>query len=64
MATLFLAIGLIGIFFIFMSVRLIFLKDGEFRGTCSTQNAGLLKQGITCACGKEAGTCAEAQKTN
>ncbi len=62
MATLFLTIGLIGIFFVFMSVRLLFIKNGEFRGTCASQNVGLANQGITCACGKEAGTCAEAQK--
>jgi hypothetical protein len=53
MTTLLLAIGLIGIFFIGMSVRLIFLKNGEFKGTCASQNPYLNKEGATCGyCGK------------
>jgi hypothetical protein len=53
MTTLLLAIGLIGIFFIGMSVRLIFLKNGEFKGTCASQNPFLNKEGATCGyCGK------------
>jgi len=31
-----------------MSVRLIFKKGGEFKGTCASQNPYLVKQGITC----------------
>ena len=30
-------IGFISLFFILMSVRLIFLKGGEFKGTCASQ---------------------------
>ena len=53
MTTVFLAIGLLAIFFIGMSVRLIFLKDGEFKGTCASQNPYLNKEGTTCGyCGK------------
>jgi hypothetical protein len=53
MTTLFLTIGLIGIFFIGMSVRLIFLKNGEFKGTCASQNPYLNKDGAACGyCGK------------
>lgn len=53
MTTLLLAIGLIGIFFIGMSVRLIFLKNGEFKGTCASQNPYLNKEGAACGyCGK------------
>jgi hypothetical protein len=53
MTTLLLTIGLIGIFFIGMSVRLIFLKNGEFKGTCASQNPYLNKDGAACGyCGK------------
>jgi hypothetical protein len=57
MTTIILAVGIFGIFFIFMCVRLIFLKDGEFKGTCATQNPALMEKGIDCGCGKKAGTC-------
>lgn len=53
MAVFLLSIGFIAIFFIFMSVRLIFLKDGEFRGTCASQSPWLNKEGVTCNyCGR------------
>lgn len=45
-----------GLFFALMSVRLIFLKNGEFRGTCASQSPFLAKEGITCGyCGKVIG---------
>ncbi|TAE02862.1 MAG: hypothetical protein EAZ97_02175 [Bacteroidetes bacterium] len=62
MATALLAIGLIGVFFIAMSVRLIFLKNGEFKGTCASQSPFLQAQGITCGCGKKAGECGNESK--
>ena len=37
MITLLITIGFISLFFILMSVRLIFLKGGEFKGTCASQ---------------------------
>lgn len=41
------------LFFALMSVRLIFLKDGEFRGTCASQSPWLNKEGAQCGyCGK------------
>lgn len=53
MATIFLAIGFLAIFFLCMSVRLIFLKNGEFKGTCASQNPYLNKDGAACGyCGK------------
>lgn len=56
MATFLVTIGIFALFFILMSVRLLFLKDGEFRGTCATQNPLLAKEGITCGyCGKIVG---------
>lgn len=53
MTTLLLGIAFIGFFFILMSVRLIFLKDGQFKGTCASQSPFLNKEGGTCGyCGK------------
>lgn len=56
MAVFLLTLGIFALFFILMSVRLIFVKNGEFRGTCATQSPFLAKQGITCGyCGKTIG---------
>jgi len=54
MTTFLLGIGFVALFFILMSVRLIFVKNGEFKGTCASQNPYLNKDGATCGfCGKE-----------
>lgn len=54
MTTFFIVLGFVGLFFALMSVRLIFLKDGEFKGTCASQSPYLNKEGATCGfCGKE-----------
>ncbi|MEM9391635.1 MAG: hypothetical protein AAGA02_14250 [Bacteroidota bacterium] len=56
MATLLLGIGFIALFFVLMSVRLIFIKNGQFKGTCASQNPYLNKEGATCGyCGKKVG---------
>lgn len=56
MTTVLITIGFIGAFFVLMSVRLIFLKKGEFKGTCASQSPFLNKEGATCGfCGKEVG---------
>ena len=56
MATVLLGIGFIGLFFVGMSVRLLLLKNGEFKGTCASQNPHLNKEGQTCGfCGREPG---------
>lgn len=53
MITVLLGIGFVALFFILMSVRLIFVKDGEFKGTCASQSPYLNKEGATCGfCGK------------
>ena len=53
MATVLLGIGFIAVFFILMSVRLIFVKDGQFKGTCASQSPYLNKEGEACGyCGK------------
>ncbi len=56
MATLLLGIGFIALFFVLMSVRLIFVKNGQFKGTCASQSPYLNKEGATCGyCGKKVG---------
>ena len=53
MVALFVAVGFIALFFILMSVRLIFIKDGKFKGTCASQSPFLNKSGEPCGfCGK------------
>jgi hypothetical protein len=53
MATVLITLGFMALFFILMSVRLIFLKNGEFKGTCASQSPFLNKEGVTCSfCGK------------
>ncbi len=48
------SIGIFALFFILLSVRLLFIKGGEFRGTCASQSPWLNKEGVTCGyCGKE-----------
>ena len=54
MTTVLLGIALVGIFFILMSVRLIFVKGGNFRGTCASQSPFLHKEGASCGmCGRK-----------
>lgn len=56
MTTLLLGIGFIALFFALMSVRLLFIKNGQFKGTCASQNPYLNKEGATCGyCGKTVG---------
>ena len=56
MAVFLLTLGIFAMFFLLMSVRLLFVKKGEFRGTCATQSPFLAKEGITCGyCGKVVG---------
>jgi hypothetical protein len=53
MTTVLLTIGFIGLFFVLMCVRLILLKNGEFKGTCASQSPFLNKEGAACGyCGK------------
>lgn len=54
MTTVLLTIGFVAAFFVLMSVRLIFLKKGEFKGTCASQSPFLNKEGATCGyCGRD-----------
>ncbi|GAB5524708.1 MAG: hypothetical protein Roseis2KO_25800 [Roseivirga sp.] len=54
MSTFVFTLILIGLFFVGMSVRLILLKNGEFKGTCASQSPFLNKEGVKCGyCGKD-----------
>ncbi len=58
MVTIVFAIILVGSFFALMSVRMLFLKNGEFKGTCATQSPFLNQEGIVCGvCGKSPENC-------
>lgn len=53
MTVFLITVGVFAMFFVLLSVRLIFLKDGEFRGTCASQSPWLNKEGVECGfCGK------------
>ena len=57
------AIILIAFFFFALSLRIIFLKDGEFKGTCASQNPLLNPEGEQCGyCGKVISPGAECKK--
>lgn len=61
-STLFITIGLsivlMATYFIFMSVRILILKNGKFKGTCASQSPFLRNEGSTCGfCGKDVGSC-------
>ena len=47
------AIVLVAFFFFALSLRLVFIKGGEFKGTCASQNPYLNTEGEECGyCGK------------
>ena len=54
MTVFLLTIGIFALFFVLLSVRLLLIKNGEFRGTCASQSPWLNKEGVTCGyCGKQ-----------
>jgi len=68
MAVFLVSLAVFVLFFALMSVRLLLIKNGEFRGTCATQSPFLAKEGITCGyCGKVVGAgeaCGDPDKAN
>jgi hypothetical protein len=68
MTVFLLSLAIFALFFLLMSVRLLFVKNGEFRGTCATQSPYLAKQGIQCGyCGKTIGegeACGDPEKAS
>ncbi len=48
-------IGAVLLAFFLFSVRLIFVKNGTFKGTCANNNPMLVQEGAVCGvCGKKA----------
>ena len=55
MATVLLAIGILGAAVALLAVRILFVRGGEFRGACASNNPFLLKAGGACwGCGRSA----------
>ena len=53
MTTTIIAIICVAFFFIALSLRMILLKNGEFKGTCASQNLVMNPEGEACGyCGK------------
>lgn len=53
---LILSIGLVLAAVALFSVRVLLVKDGEFRGSCASNNPMLQKEGVVCGvCGRKAG---------
>jgi hypothetical protein len=61
MVTVLLAVGILALFFVGLSVRLLLVKNGEFKGTCASMSPELMKKGVDCGCGKKAGECQTAR---
>lgn len=50
------AVGVVVFALFLFSLRILFVKDGEFRGTCANNNPMLQKEGAVCgACGRTVG---------
>lgn len=57
---LIITLGIVLIAFFFFSVRILFLKNGQFKGTCANNNPMLVEEGAVCGvCGKRAGEACE-----
>lgn len=54
-ATLILTLGVLILFFVGLGIRILLLKNGEFRGSCSSNNPYNQREGKCGVCGKEAG---------
>jgi hypothetical protein len=65
MKLVFITIGMLALAFAGIAIKIWAKKDGEFSGTCASQNPMLNKSGESCGfCGKSADefdTCAEPQ---
>ena len=56
--TVLVGIAFFGLFFALMAVRLIFIKGGEFKGTCASQSPFLNNDGAACSlCGRAPEDC-------
>lgn len=54
LTTLLLSLGIVGLAFAMIGIRILLVKDGEFRGTCSSNNPMLKNEiGECTVCGKK-----------
>ena len=54
MATLIMTVGVVGLAFAMIATRILLVKDGEFKGTCSSNNPYLKNDlGECTVCGKQ-----------
>lgn len=54
LTTLLLSLAIVGLAFAMIGIRILLVKDGEFRGTCATNNPMLKNQiGECTVCGKK-----------
>jgi hypothetical protein len=59
------ALAIMAAFFVLMSVRLIFIKNGQFKRKFALQRLVLQSEGATCGfCGKDMGSCDNEKKDN
>ncbi|MCC6462495.1 MAG: hypothetical protein IT260_18650 [Saprospiraceae bacterium] len=64
MAVVVASVVLVLIAFFLFSVRLLFVKGGEFRGTCAGNSSFLRKDGIACGvCGRQPGEACGKEKS-
>ncbi|MCH8905162.1 MAG: membrane or secreted protein [Bacteroidetes bacterium] len=64
MLTAIVAIIFLGGAFALIGIRVLLLKDGEFKGTCSTNNPFLREQGVECpVCGASSEEACRADET-
>ncbi len=50
------SVALVLLAFAFFSIRVLFVKKGEFKGTCASNNPFMVKEGATCGvCGRTSG---------
>lgn len=58
LTTVLVAAVILGVAFAGIATRILLVKDGEFRGTCASNNPYLKDELGTCTvCGKEVGSC-------
>ena len=64
MGTILLSVVILGFAFAMIATRILLVKDGEFRGTCSSNNPYLKNElGECTVCGKKAGEPCQADST-
>mgnify|MGYP006452929337 CR=1 FL=1 len=62
--TIILTVGIVALVVAGLGIRMVFVKDGEFRGTCATNNPMLTNQIGECSvCGRQPGEECQGEET-